>query len=143
MQYLARFQPDGDAILVTFPSVPEAITGGATDEEALTNAIDALEVALLTYAAEGRAIPPDDVGPKSGGRYRRIIVPATTSAKLAFITAFRESGLTRVALATKLGKSENEVRRMLDPYHHTKLGAIEAGLNALGKRIVLSVEKAA
>ena len=143
MHYLARFEPDGDAILVTFPSVPEAITGGATTEEALGNALEALEVALLTYAADGHPIPPSDARRRAGGSYHRVVVPATTSAKLAFITAFRESGLTKVALAAKLRKNEGEVRRMLNPYHQTKLGAIEAGLLVLGKRIVLTVEEAA
>lgn len=51
--------------------------------------------------------------------------------------------MTRVALAGKLGKAEGEVRRMLDPYHRTKLGALEAGLLALGKRLVVSIEEAA
>ena len=51
--------------------------------------------------------------------------------------------MTRVALAGKLGKAETEVRRMLDPYHRTKLPAIEAGLRALGKRLVVTVEEAA
>jgi len=32
---------------------------------------------------------------------------------------------------------------MLDPYHATKLPALEAGLRALGKRLVITVEKAA
>jgi antitoxin HicB len=48
-----------------------------------------------------------------------------------------------VALAKKLGKAETEVRRMLDPYHQTKLPAIEAGLKALGMRLVVSIAEAA
>ncbi len=142
MRYLAKFEPDGDGILVTFPSVPEAITGGATDAEARENAADALEVALLTYAADGRTLPIPDDRAASGGE-AEVYVSARTAAKLAFIAAFRESGLTRVALAARLGKAEGEVRRMLDPYHATKLGAIEVGLRALGKRIVVTVERAA
>ena len=34
-------------------------------------------------------------------------------------------------------------RRMLDPYHPTKLKSIEAGLRVLGKRLVVTVEDAA
>jgi len=141
--YWAKFEPDGDGILVTFPDLPEAITGGADEAEAMRNALDALEVALLTYAGDGRAIPEARRRPPSGGSYRRIPVSATIAAKLAFIAAFRESGMTRVALAEKLGKAETEIRRMLDPYHRTKLSAIEAGLRALGRRLVVTVEKAA
>lgn len=141
--YLAKIQEDGGAFLVTFPEIPEAITGGASLEEAVANAHEALELALLTYAADGTTIPAAERQPSRGGSYRRIPVPAAVAAKIAFIVAFRESGMTRVALAAKLGKAETEVRRMLDPYHQTKLPAIEAGLRALGKRLVISVEEAA
>ena len=141
MHYTAMFSPDGDGFVVTFPAIPEAITGGATEAEALANAADALEVALLTYALDGRALP-EDQRPRGSGRHCRVPVSAAVAAKVAFIDAFRASGMTRVALAAKLGKAESEVRRMLDPYHATKLATIEGGLLALGKRLVVSVEAA-
>ncbi|MHB1102914.1 MAG: type II toxin-antitoxin system HicB family antitoxin [Devosia sp.] len=143
MHYVAKFVPDGEGFLVTFSSIPEAVTGGASKNEALENAGDALEVALLTYASDGRPLPTESVRPQSGGSYFRIPVSATVTAKLAFIAAFKSSGLTRVALATRLGKAEGEIRRMLDPYHRTKLASLEAGLRALGKRLVVTVEEAA
>ena len=37
---------DGATVLVTFPDVPEAITFGADEDEALLQAVDALETAL-------------------------------------------------------------------------------------------------
>lgn len=141
--YIAKFQDDDGAILVTFPDLPEAITGGATEEEAFANAQEALELALLTYAGDGREIPEASRRSNAGGRSFHIPVAAAVAAKMAFIIAFRESGITRVALAKKLGKAETEVRRMLDPYHQTKLPAIEAGLKALGKRLVVSIAEAA
>jgi antitoxin HicB len=48
MTYFAKFEPDEGGFLVTFTDVPEAITGGKDRAEALANAQDALEVALLT-----------------------------------------------------------------------------------------------
>lgn len=140
--YIAKIEADGDGFLATFADVPEAITGGADIDEAIANATEALELALLTYAGDGTTIPAPSP-PGHGGTYRSIPVPAAVAAKIAFIVAFREFGLTRVALAARLGKAETEVRRMLDPYHQTKLPAIEAGLRALGKRLVISVEEAA
>ena len=141
MHYTSKFERDGDGWLVTFPALPEAITGGQTREQAAANALDALEVVILTYAEDGRPLPTD----KSGvGSDTVLIAPsAQVMAKVGFIEAFRASGLTRVALAAKLGKAESEVRRMLDPYHGTKLATLEAGMHALGKRYVLSVEEAA
>ena len=141
--YIAKFQDDDGALLVTFPDIPEAVTGGSTDEEAFANAQEALELALLTYANDGRTIPVASKRSSAAGRSVSIPVAAAVAAKIAFIIAFGESGLTRVALARKLGKAETEVRRMLDPYHQTTLPAIEAGLKALGKRLVVSIAEAA
>ena len=140
--YMAKFQEDDGGLLVTFPDVPEAITGGATDEEAFANAQEALELALLTYADDGRDMPATSRPAIGAGRSVRVPIAAAVAAKIAFIVAFRESGMTRVALARKLGKAETEVRRMLDPYHQTKLPAIEAALKALGKRLVVSIAEA-
>lgn len=141
--YVAKVREDGEGLIVTFPDFPEAITGGATDEQAFANAQEALELALLTYAGDGRDIPPASRRLGGAGRSVRVPVAAAVAAKIAFIIAFRESGMTRVALARKLGKAETEIRRMLDPYHQTKLPAIEAGLRALGKRLIVSIAEAA
>jgi antitoxin HicB len=141
MHYIAKIQPDPPGLIVTFPSVPEAITGGNDTAEAMANAVDALEIALLTYAKDGKPLPsPTTAAP---GEAEWAVSPsASVAAKLAFISAFQESGMSRVALARELGKAENEIRRMLDPYHATKLPAIEDALRALGKRLVISVEVA-
>ena len=136
--YYAQVQRDGDAWLVTFPDVPEAITGGANEDEALANAVDALEVALLTHVLDGLAVP--EAMAQSGVA---VYVSAAVAVKIGFIEAFRASGLTRVEVARRLGKQEGEVRRMLDPYHNTKVQALEAGLRTLGKRLVVSVRDAA
>ena len=141
MEFLATLERDGDGWMVTFASVPEAIAGGPTREEALSAAAEVLELALLTYAKDGRAFPKAD-GPSAIGINNVLVnVPASVVAKLAFIEAFQASGLSRVALARKLDKDESEIRRMLDHYHATKLPALEDGLRALGRRLVLSVEE--
>ena len=55
--YFANLERDGEGWLVTFPDVPEAISGGKDEADARANAQDALEVALLTYLAQGQALP--------------------------------------------------------------------------------------
>ena len=136
--YFATFEPDEGGFLVTFPDLPEAMTGGKDRAEALANAQDALEVVLLTYLQDGKAFPPAaaTVG-------EPIAISADVEVKIAFIEAFRASGLTRVALAARMGKQETEIRRMLDPYHTTKLASMEAGLRVLGKQLIVSVRDAA
>ena len=55
--YPAKLTKDGFYILVTFRDVPEAITFGANEKEALKNAIDALETAFSLYADNGQGWP--------------------------------------------------------------------------------------
>lgn len=145
MQYLAEFIADEDSegLIVTFPDVPEALSNGATRAEARANAAEALELALLgAYYGRNLPFPPAITQPEPGSNSEWISVPPAAVAKIAFIDAFRSSGLTRVALAARLGKDEGEIRRMLNPTHATKINTIEAGLRALGRRLTITVEAA-
>lgn len=143
MLYLAKFTEDGDGFIVTFPDVPEAMTHGGSRAEARSNAPEALELALLgAYFARDLPFPVPGSSPAPDGDFEWVSVPPAAIAKIAFIEAFRASGLTRVALATKLGKSEAEVRRMLNPTYGSKINTLEAGLRAVGRRLVITVEAA-
>lgn len=143
MQYLAKFIEDGDGFIVTFPDVPEAMTHGKDRAEARANAVEALELALLgAYFAQAHAFPKATRRPHQGGSSEWISMPPSAVAKMAFIDAFKASSMTRVALAARLGKSEAEVRRMLNPTYGSKINTLEAGLRALGRRLVVTVEAA-
>ena len=141
MDFKYRLEPNGEGgFIAQFPDVPDALTEGATRDEALASAADALEVALLGYMKDGADIPATKARPRRGVA---VHVPAQSSAKLAFYNAFRRSGLSQSALARRIGKDEAEIRRMLDPYHATKLPALDEALqHALGQRFVLAVEAA-
>lgn len=126
--------------IVQFPDVPEAVTEGATKQEALDNAADALEVALLGRMKDGEDIPMANGTSNSGNEF--VSLRAQAAAKVAFYQAFRNSGLSRSALARKLGKDEAEVRRMLDPSHATKLPSLDEAIRAMGKRLTVVLESA-
>ena len=53
--YPVTLTPDDGKVLVTFADVPEAITFGA--DEALLNAIDALETGLSFYVDARKSLP--------------------------------------------------------------------------------------
>ena len=55
--YPATLTKDGSTFLVTFRDVPEAITFGADKEEALLNAVDALETGLSFYFDYRKPLP--------------------------------------------------------------------------------------
>jgi antitoxin HicB len=140
LDFVCQLEPNGGGgFIATFPDVPDALTEGATREEAIENAADALEVALLGHMKDGDDIPVPRRRAKGGVP---VHVSAQASAKLAFYSAFRESGLSQSSLARRIGKDEAEVRRMLDPYHATKLPALDEALHALGRRFVLGVAAA-
>ena len=138
--YPALFEPgDADGIVVaSFPDVPEAITEGEGQADARRMASDALGTALLAYVRASRALPRP-------GRLARgleaITVEPDIAAKLAVLLAFEEVGISQREFARRLGKDEREVRRILDPMHPTKIGALDAALRALGRRLIVGVEK--
>lgn len=57
IQYPATLMRDGDYILVTFKDVPEAITFGETENDALEKAVEALETALSFYVDANKDFP--------------------------------------------------------------------------------------
>ena len=123
-------------IVVTFPDVPEAITEGANMAVALRMASDALGLALLTYVQLGRPLPRMRTRGKG-----QIVVEPEVAAKLAVLMAFKQAGLTQREFAKRLGKDEKEARRILDPMHATKIGALSDALAVLGHRLVIGIEK--
>lgn len=138
--FYAMLAPDPDGgLLCTFPDVPAAITHGETREEALANAREALGMALLGYVHLGQAIPV----PKVHRKGFPVSPLAADAAKLAVITAFNEAGISKSELARRLGKTETEARRILDPHHPTKLATLDEAVAALGKQMVISLEPAA
>lgn len=128
---------DETGLVVSFPDVPEAITQGDDRADALVQASEALGLALLVYAREGRVLPKAG---RSGIGATPISVEPEVAAKLAVLDAFRAAGTTKSELARRLGRDEKEVRRILDPMHATKLPALTAALAALGRRLVIGVE---
>jgi antitoxin HicB len=133
-------EENGRGFFVRFTDLPEALTGGDDMEDSLAQAADCLAEALAGRIRRGDPIP-------APSRLKRgqhpIGAPLYLAPKLALYLAIREQGLRNTELAKRLGVSETVVRRMLDPKHDTKPARIQAALNALGKRIVVSFEDAA
>jgi len=134
-----RLQDDG-SYLVSFPDIPEALTDGMTNDEALTEAEDCLIAALGGYISERRDIPKPSL-PKKGQPTMR--VPPLVAAKLSLYQAMRDAQITRVELGKRLGVSEGAVRRLLDLDHKSHIGQVDAGLILLGKELVVEVQDAA
>lgn len=132
-----QVQEDG-SVLVTFPDIPEALTDGTTEAEALHESVDCLIAALGGYVNDHRAIPRP-----SPARGRHLVrLPALVAAKLALYQAMRKQEVSIAALAERIGRSEGSVHRLLDLDHHSHIGHIEAALNVLGRRLVVAAQAA-
>ena len=123
-------------IVVSFRDVPWCHTSGEDEAEALSEAEDALEEAIAGCINHGEPIPT----PSQPLRGERLVaLPIDMAAKVALVMTFRASGLSRVALARRLGVHDRVVRRMLDPRHGTSVSRINDALKVLGAEAVLEV----
>ena len=122
--------------MVTFPDVPEAITQGEDEEEALLYAVDALETALSFYVDARKNLPLAS-RPKRGQRTVR--PSALEGAKLGVYQAMTEQGIKKAELARRLGWHMPQVDRLFDLRHASRLDQIEAAARVLGRRLEVRV----
>lgn len=134
--YPVTLTPDDGAVLVTFADVPEAITFGADEDEALLNAIDALETGLSFYVDARKALPA--VSQPTAGQ-TTVRPSALECAKLGVYQAMTEQGIKKAELARRLGWHMPQVDRLFDLRHASKLDQIEAAANVLGKHLYVRI----
>lgn len=138
-RYPARLIPDGTGFAVKFRDIPEALTGGATREEAIDMARDALATAMDFYFEDKRVVPMPSA-PKRGDVL--IDLPASVAAKVLLLNAMLAQQVTAAELARRLHTRRQEINRVIDLRHTTKIDTIEAALAALGMHLQLSATPA-
>ena len=125
---------EGEGFVVTFPDVPEAVTGGKTRDGALVMAQDGLAVALGMYVKCRQEVPvPSAVAPSQV----LVAVPPIVAAKLALYSAMRSQGITNVALAAQMGLSEGAIRRLVNPDHRSHISQVEKALHVFGRTLIV------
>ncbi len=135
--YPCQLTPDEDgALVVTFPDVPEAITGGRDRAEALAMAEDALATALAGYVHEKWDIPTPS---EAADVQVSVPVPTVVAAKLALYSAMRTQHITKVELADRLGVSEAAVRKIANPDHRSHMSQVQKALRAVGRSLKVEV----
>ena len=137
-KYPVTLTPDDadGGFVVGFADIPEAITQGDTEAEALAAARDALESALDFYFEDKRAVPMPSK-PKRGQRV--VELPASLSAKVLLLNEMVTQNVRAAELARRLGTSAQEVNRLTNVRHTTRIDGIAAALHALGKNLELRV----
>jgi len=142
---LLKPEPEG-GFTVTFPEIGYGATYGATWDEALRQAEDMLEEAILGMISHGEEVPepapPTDAAAEDGARRAVVALPALTAAKLELYRAMREAKLHEAQLAERLGWPPKKVTHIFDGYHVVRLEQLETALAALGRRLVVTSEPA-
>jgi len=138
--YPVVLEPDDNGtLLVTCPDLPELTTWGEDCEDALQRAADAMEEALAARIAHRDNIPEPSAA--EGRPVPRL--PPLTVAKVALYCALLASGMTKAELGRRLGCHAPQIDRLFDLRHHSKIEQIDQAFQALGKRLVVSVQDTA
>lgn len=125
--------------VVTCRDLPQLITQGDSQAEALAEAADAMDEVFAAYMRGKLKFPHPS--PATAGEIL-VVPPAETVAKAALYVAMKEASITNVQLAARLGVDEKEVRRLLDPHYPSKLPRIAQAIALLGRRLVIGLEPA-
>ena len=132
---LTQDEADG-GFVVSFADIPEAISQGNTVDEALKSARAALETALDFYFDDKRAVPAPS---KALPGQPLIGLSASLSAKILLLNEMVHQKVRPAELARRLGTRPQDVSRLTNLRHTTRIDSIEAALAALGKRLDLKV----
>lgn len=115
--------------IASFRDVPEALTEGWTLEEVKQNALDALITSIEFYIEDNRPFPkPSPVADNE----EYIALPASVVSKILLLNAMAEQKVRPVDLARKMNIKPQEVNRIIDLKHNSKIDTIEKALHALG-----------
>jgi antitoxin HicB len=118
--------------VVTFPDIPEAITQGEDKDDALLHASDALESALDFYLEDGRPVP---LPSKPKHNQPVVELPTSVAAKVLLLNEMTAQKVRPAELARRLQITPQEVNRLINIHHTSKIDGISGAMRALGKTL--------
>lgn len=136
MKYPAHFLPDTGGFVVTFRDIPEAITQGDDEAEAVEMAKDVLLSSMDVYFEKKRPVPLPSK-PLPGERL--IALPASVAVKVLLLNEMLAQNVIASELARRMDTTRQEVHRLIDLKRTTRIDRIEEALGALGRDLDLGV----
>lgn len=124
------------SLLVEVPDLPEANSVGEDEDEALLNAVHAIETALEIYFDERRPIPRPSKARKG---QPVVVLPAIEEAKVLLWNEMQSQNIRKAELARRLNVHMPQVDRLFDLKHSSKVEFIEQAAKALGKKLQVSL----
>lgn len=137
MRYPVNLIPaEEGGYVVSFPDIPEALTQGDPRHESLEAAQGALVTAFEFYFEDNQPIPLPSMVDEADDY---VEIPLSIASKVLLLNAFLESKITQQELARRIGRPKQEITRLFDLKHATKIDAVQIAAKALGKELSLTM----
>lgn len=127
---------DNGAYTATSPSFPELSAQANNELDATANLKKAVEKRLLVMLKEKKIIP---VPTKVNKNRPSITFPVLIVAKIYLANTMIEKRIQKTELAKRLGCHMQQVDRLLDLCHASKIERVEEALKVLGRGLELRV----
>lgn len=108
-------------------------------QDALFESISGLVTAISIEMDERRPVP---TGSKPEKGEHLVTVPVLVAMKASLHNAMIETGTRKAELARKMGKNPQQIDRLLDAMHSSKVEAVEQALYLLNKTVSVDVTNA-
>lgn len=115
--------------LVDFADFPNAHSTGDTEEQALAEAVDGL-ISVIEMLMDDRRAVPLPSAPADG--QPTVALPALETAKVLVWNEMMDQKLRKLDLANKMGIHKQQVDRLFDLRHSSKVDQVEKAATALG-----------
>jgi antitoxin HicB len=138
LTYGASITSDDESFLVTFRDLSNVFTCGQTHEEAIFNAVEALDGVLLEMVSEDSAIPlPSELKPDE----EAISVSPEVAAPVMLHLLRKESGQTIADIAQTMEIKYQTYQRMETSGRYLTLKNLKRAARAIGATVELRFKK--
>ena len=135
-EYPVTIEPNGEGgYIASFRDIPEALTEGWSLDGVRKNALQALITAVEFYIEDNRSFP---LPSKPEKNEEVVVLPASIISKILLLNSMAEQKVRPADLAKKMNIRPQEVNRIINLKHNTKIDTIEKALNALGLSLSIS-----
>ncbi|MEY0016964.1 hypothetical protein AB7W42_19080 [Providencia rettgeri] len=139
--YPVKLEKDADtgAYIASCRDLPLMNSVGDDLQDALFESISGLVTAISIEMDERRPVP---TGSKPEKGEHLVTVPVLVAMKASLHNAMIETGTRKAELARKMGKNPQQIDRLLDAMHSSKVEAVEQALYLLNKTVSVDVTNA-
>ena len=136
LAYPITLEEEGSALIATSPDFPELTIMGTDREEILDRVVSALQEAIADRIHRQEDVPE----PSEGDTFA--VLPTLASVKVILYEEMRDQGITKPELGRRTGWYWQQVERILDVRHRTRLDLMETAFEAVGKKLYVAAAEA-